>query len=203
LTHSKTCSKCGYVAASEAHSGGTATCTEQAECQHCGASYGEVDTSNHNWVNGVCTHECGITHDPHSFENGICTVCGASQTVVSVDISWSEMSFTYTDGEWQPERHTYADGKWTPDADGGNVITVQNNGNVAVNVTFAYNKTVTEVEGSFTDESDNAITSPFALAVEEEKKIKLILNGKPSSTLVAQTLGSVTVTITLPEEQDP
>lgn len=113
------------------------------------------------------------------------------------------MEFTYTDGEWQPESHTYAEGEWTPDADGGNVITVKNNGNMAVNVTITYAKTLTEVEGSFTDESDNAITSPFALVATEEKKIKLILNGKPSGALDAQTLGSVTVTITLPEQQDP
>ncbi|MBQ8235049.1 MAG: hypothetical protein IJZ37_00010, partial [Clostridia bacterium] len=58
----------------------------------------------------------------HNYVNGTCTVCGASQTVVSVDISWGAMEFTYTDGEWQPKSHTYADGKWTPDVDGGNVI---------------------------------------------------------------------------------
>ena len=77
-THDATCTVCGAVVEDEAHSGGTATCTKQAECQHCGASYGEVDVNNHNWENGVCTYECGITHDPHTFENGICTVCGAA-----------------------------------------------------------------------------------------------------------------------------
>lgn len=59
-----------------------------------------------------------------------------------------------------------------------------------------------EVEGSFTDESGNAITSPFALATEEVKQIKLILNGKPSSTFEDTQLGSVTVTITPPEEDE-
>ena len=122
--------------------------------------------------------------------------------IISVDISWGAMEFTYTDGEWNPETHTYGEGKWTPDAENGNVITVTNNGNVAVNVAFAYTETVTEVEGSFTDESGSAITSPFALATEEEKKIKLMLNGKPSSTFEDTQLGSVTITITLPEEDE-
>ena len=85
--HDATCTACGAVVEDEAHSGGTATCTEQAECQHCGASYGEVNANNHNWENGVCTYECGITHDPHSFENGICTVCGMSEGPVELAIT--------------------------------------------------------------------------------------------------------------------
>lgn len=121
--------------------------------------------------------------------------------VVSVNISWGAMEFTFTGGEWQPETHTYSEEKWTADEEGGNVITVTNNGEVDVNVTFTYNKTVSEVEGSFTDESGNAITSPVALAVSEEKKYKLILSGKPNSSLDKAPLGSVTVTITLPENQ--
>lgn len=119
--------------------------------------------------------------------------------LMSVNITWSEMSFTYTDGEWNPETHTYAVGEWTPDDENGNVITVTNNGNVDVNVTFTYDETVAEVEGSFTDESGSAIPSPFTLATGEEKKIKLILNGKPSSTFEDTKLGTVTVAITLPE----
>ena len=39
-THSIFCSVCGYIADSQAHSGGTATCTEKAECSLCGAEYG-------------------------------------------------------------------------------------------------------------------------------------------------------------------
>ena len=56
LTHSKTCSKCGYVAASEAHSGGEATCTEKAICEACGSEYGATDP--HSFVDGKCA--CGI-----------------------------------------------------------------------------------------------------------------------------------------------
>ena len=59
-THDKVCTECGYVeVVNEAHSGGTATCTEQAECQHCGAGYGEKK--------------------PHSFnDSGFCTVCNTA-----------------------------------------------------------------------------------------------------------------------------
>jgi hypothetical protein len=58
LTHSKTCSKCGYVAASEAHSGGEATCTTKAVCDLCGTEYGESAPNAHSFVDGKCA--CGM-----------------------------------------------------------------------------------------------------------------------------------------------
>ena len=56
------------------HSGGTATCKEQAICGNCGASYGEL--LDHNWKKGECTYGCNTQHDPHDWESGICNVCG-------------------------------------------------------------------------------------------------------------------------------
>ncbi len=43
-------SLCGYTReGAHEHSGGTATCTEQAVCTGCGQPYGEVDSDNHDW----------------------------------------------------------------------------------------------------------------------------------------------------------
>ncbi len=59
-----TCDDCGYTREVHVHSGGTATCTEQAICEGCGQPYGEVDTDNHNWNdwtsngNGIHTRTC-------------------------------------------------------------------------------------------------------------------------------------------------
>lgn len=48
--HYTQCSRCGSVTDTEAHSGGTATCSAKAVCSVCGAQYGELDSSNHaNW----------------------------------------------------------------------------------------------------------------------------------------------------------
>lgn len=56
-THKKVCNNCQAVLnANEAHYGGTATCTVQANCAGCGALYGE--TSGHDFVDYVCTR-CG------------------------------------------------------------------------------------------------------------------------------------------------
>ena len=58
-THSFTCTVCGTVATGD-HTGGEATCTTQAVCEVCGASYGDVDKTNHDetvtYVNGFCPY---------------------------------------------------------------------------------------------------------------------------------------------------
>ena len=57
-THTKKHECCGTVAdAAAACSGGTATCTTKAVCEHCGAVYGEVDPANHTWGAGYDTSD--------------------------------------------------------------------------------------------------------------------------------------------------
>ncbi len=86
LTDGVKCSVCDKILSEqeeiplESHTGGNATCTEQARCEVCGAAYGE--TGDHNWVDGICTYDCGTVHDPHTYENGKCTVCGAEDNRV-------------------------------------------------------------------------------------------------------------------------
>ena len=38
---------CGALVRTENHSGGTATCTQRAACEHCGTAYGRLDPTNH------------------------------------------------------------------------------------------------------------------------------------------------------------
>ena len=69
------------------HNGGTATCTEKAECTLCGSEYGETDIQNHTgeekWEQTETKHTkkwdcCGtvtVEEADHEFENGVCTVC--------------------------------------------------------------------------------------------------------------------------------
>lgn len=53
--HGGKCTVCGYEGAVAAHSGGTATCTEQAQCDVCGYPYGEP--LGHKWSNAWTTDE--------------------------------------------------------------------------------------------------------------------------------------------------
>ena len=56
-THTVSCTGCNF-SKNEPHIGGIATCTTQAVCTVCGASYGEVDTTNHD--NSVFFNEKGF-----------------------------------------------------------------------------------------------------------------------------------------------
>ena len=114
--------------------------------------------------------------------------------IVSVDISWSDMEFTYSDGTWNTSTHTYDGVGWTPDKADGNKITVKNSGDAAISVSYGYTPAAGNVSGNFTD-GIAAITAPIAIPVEEEKSAWLILNGKPTESMNKAILGSVTVTI--------
>ena len=80
LTKGTHCSKCGKILQAQneipalGHTGGTATCTEQAICERCGNKYGEL--AKHDYQDGVCI-VCGIrrpseglTYSLNSDENG-------------------------------------------------------------------------------------------------------------------------------------
>ena len=45
--HYEKCRVCGKTSGTSNHSGGTASCKAQAKCEKCGASYGELDATNH------------------------------------------------------------------------------------------------------------------------------------------------------------
>ena len=81
-SHNVMRSCCGADGGTEAHSGGKATCHGQAECDKCGASYGEL--ADHVYDN-ACDTVCNECNQPtrgmvfHKDANGdrICDECGA------------------------------------------------------------------------------------------------------------------------------
>ena len=108
--------------------------------------------------------------------------------IIRVSISWTEMSFTYTDGQWDPETHTYGDGGWTADAGLGK-ITVTNIGGLIFPVKFSFTSTMAGVEGSF-DIVDAALANNASITST------LSISGTPSETgFVDKQIGTVTVTI--------
>ena len=74
--HYEKCRVCGKTSGTSNHSGGTASCKAQAKCEKCGASYGELDATNHvnfEYKNVVKPTETtkGYTGDKY------CADCGA------------------------------------------------------------------------------------------------------------------------------
>lgn len=119
------------------------------------------------------------------------------QDIISVDITWGEMSFTYTAGDWNVETHTYDNAGWYTDSEKGHVISVKNNGDNTVNSQFKYTQVNTEIQGGFAD--DNGAVSdgtPIEVGAGKSKDVYLWLDGKPSKDLNNETIGEITVTIT-------
>lgn len=193
-----------------------ATCTEKGKmrkvCKICNAfQYAEIPAAGHDYENGAwqtnqtqhwkqCA-KCSSTNTPadHIFGNwsgGIrtCEACGYSEEqVITVTIIWGEMAFTYQDGSWDPETHNYALGEWTANSAGGNEITVENQGEGEVAVSFSYTPADDAVNGHFADESGNAVESPAALLPESKKYARLYLSGQPKKILENEPVGTVTV----------
>ena len=85
--HTRTCSVCS-VSESEACSGGTATCIDQAVCTKCQEAYGVLAPNNHTgivtWIQTAnthqsvynCCHAVVVAEEAHEWENDVCLECG-------------------------------------------------------------------------------------------------------------------------------
>ena len=132
-----------------------------------------------------------IEGDPASYSND---PNGNPTQVISVDITWGELRFTYSDGTWNPDTHEYDGEGWTVDEEDGNSIKVENTGNTDVNVTYDYKAVENGITGSFTD-GENPVSAPVSLPENGSSTVYLILAGKPEKELENAIIGSVTVTI--------
>ena len=134
-----------------------------------------------------------IEEDPVRYSND---PDGEPGQIISVDITWGELSFTYSDGTWNPDTHTYDGAGWNVDEKGGNSIKVENTGNTDVNVTYDYKAVENGITGSFTD-GETPVSAPVALPENDSSTVYLILAGKPEpeKELENAKIGSVTVTI--------
>ena len=133
-----------------------------------------------------------IEEDPVRYSND---PDGEPAQAISVDITWGELSFTYSDGTWNPDTHEYDGAGWNVDEEGGNSIKVENTGNTDVNVTYDYKVVENGITGSFTD-GENPVSAPVSLPENGSSTVYLILAGKPEQkNLDHAKIGSVTVTI--------
>lgn len=118
--------------------------------------------------------------------DGTFSLAGASE-IVSASIAWSSMEFTYATGQWNPETHTYDEGMWTA-SDGAGSISVTNNSNVPVNITFHYEETVHGISGTFTKDT-------LSLNAGKTERTTFKPGGKPNTELNHAELGIITVTV--------
>ncbi len=132
--------------------------------------------------------------------NGIQTDIRVSKVVqvrdvISVEITWGAMEYTYDDGQWNKDTHQYDGRGWTPDTEGGDQIRVKNTGKEAVTARFAYKpgEDYTSIDGRFVKDQ-NPITAG-TLQSQEEMMVQLQLHNNPKKTMNKETVGTVTITI--------
>lgn len=134
-----------------------------------------------------------------------------TEPVISVDVEWGDMEFTYTVGgekEWNAKSHEYTiknpTAVWTAN---GNEINVTNHSNVDVNTNFTYTAgTDNTLTGSFTYSEGKTVNNDTVKLTKgvvnepdtaDKVTATLTLSGTPSDTYSTFTdVGSVTVKIT-------
>ena len=116
------------------------------------------------------------------------------ETVVSVEIVWGALEFTYRDGDWNPETHAYENGGWVASQTAGDRITVENQGNVSVRVRLSYQSSYAAVSAEFI-ENGAAVAAPVSLGEGERKQMSVKLNGKPARSMTGALLGTITIRI--------
>lgn len=136
--------------------------------------------------------------------SGTYTPGAVADEIISADIAWDAMDFTYTgasQGTWNPVTHTYegaTEGGWSNNTP---AITVTNHSNVAVNATLGFTANVTGVVGTFTEasgtENDNVLELATAEGTEVANAPTATANFGISGAAIDadKTLGTITVTI--------
>ena len=134
---------------------------------------------------------------------GVYESTGTVATKVSVDITWTDMLFTYTEGKegtWDPVTHTYVGampGSWSDDAE----ITVTNHSNTNITATFSFETDVDTVTGTFTEtsgtENDNILEldSADGLTVENSPSATASFGLSGRVTASNEEIGVITVLI--------
>ena len=150
----------------------------------------------------------GVNNDGTGTTNititGIYQASTASAEVISVDLVWDDMSFTYTapsKGTWNPETHEYenaSEGGWAwngaTEEKNAPVITLTNHSNIAVKTAFAFNGTINDLNGTF---SQNG----FVLATADGTVVANAPKGETSFSVSGagidadKVLGTITVTV--------
>ena len=83
--HTAECAICKFDMGTSEHSGGTATCTEGAVCQHCNTVYSEPQGHKYDNTCDAECNNCGNTRQTsHNYDNAcdtVCNKCGATRKV--------------------------------------------------------------------------------------------------------------------------
>ncbi|MBM6897745.1 metallophosphoesterase [Pseudoflavonifractor capillosus] len=123
------------------------------------------------------------------------------QPTVSVDVTWGSLSYTYNPGTWNPDTHQYDGRGWTADQEGGDRITLVNQGAADVAVTAGYTAEENYTSGGTFQVDGVSVNGSQSLpAATDGTPSSLIFTFLPTGDPVAQQfegqkIGTITMTI--------
>jgi len=132
--------------------------------------------------------------------NGTYQAAEAPTDVISVDIEWDNMDFTYTapsKGTWNASTHEYenaTEGGWAATSGTDPKITVTNHSNVSVDASFDFATAVDGLNGSFTKSAlvlDSAEGTELSNAPTDETTFSV----SGAAIDANKSLGTITVTV--------
>lgn len=179
---------------------GVKTLEQFASGEVCYLLNGEVSDGTEVWKQDIDTASADkdlypVFEGPTVYYHGD-DIYSNEEEVISVNVSWGSMEFDYVQGDWDPDTHSYSGG-WTAAAADANKITVANNGNVSVDVDFAFNADTQfeayELAGTFAGtNAGNAV-----IAGSENVTANLNLTSLKPDTLSVNlmSIGNITVAI--------
>ena len=148
----------------------------------------EINTENRLIYTGNTIEELTLlsSSEDADFTNTKAVRIVAYHEVISINISWSSMEFTYSDSQiWNPLTHSESISGWSTD---GGVITVENAGNPTFMADFSYTSLIDGISGSFDKNS-------FSLQGGETNSSTLSLSGQPTEALSNAPIGTVNLRI--------
>lgn len=117
------------------------------------------------------------------------------RTVISVDVEWTDMSFTFDEGDWNDATHTFDGRGWKTSQNDG-LLTVRNQSNVDVMAHYSYlaSEGYEGIGAQFLSE-DTSITAQN-IKINESKTVSVQPTGEPTEQFENTKMGIITVTIT-------
>lgn len=131
----------------------------------------------------------------------------AADDVISVDVAWAGMEFTYnaaSEGTWDPATHSYTGSTTAGWSTETATITVTNHSNVAITATCSFAATATGVVGKFDGETTKTLNVESADADAYRTAVEGVYPAPSASTEFGISgaaitenadLGTITVTI--------
>ena len=115
--------------------------------------------------------------------------------LISVEISWTAMLFSFDNGSWNEATHTYDGRGWSASENGGE-IRVNNNGNASVEASFEFasKQGFENISVLFLKEDQEISTQN--IEINESVTVSVCPMGEPSTSFENASMGTIIITIT-------